>query len=291
MKGRRRIEYSEEIVNFIRDRFRMMPDREIHELLSVQFPQYAHDPRMVRKIRDRFGLKRTNKDKEVIMKRLVKQGVKRQAVFKMHETKGHAKDGDIRFQFYSNRVQWVIRINGKYTQYAAYLWEQHYGEKLKSPYCAEWIDLEKPLTIENLRKRKYAKSVIPIGGITSWKHEDRTRELIKLGDGNYQLLLPYLWRQHYGEIPPGMWVEKINPDKPTTIENLQLTRDTTLENGTKDLKDWYITGLLSKGKSKEYIELLKEDKDLIALEAATIKLQRLIKEWENGNSDGNTATQ
>jgi len=269
------------VIDFIASNYKVLPNKEIFEIVTQMFPDVKLELKHIGAVCEVYQYIRTPEDMSVIMNRLVETGVKRKALLTGHITRGTAQDGDIRFKLHSGRWQWVIKQNGLWRKYAKYLWRLHKKETPKN-YRAEWIDPQKPLTIDNLHLVKNNVEKFLIGDVTTWLHEGKRREIIKVGSGEYRLLLPYLWRQNYGEIPPGQWVAKIDPNKPTTIENLYLTHDKTIGEGSKNLEDWYIIGLLTKGKDETFKEAIKNDPDRINIKRKLIEASRIIKSIEHG---------
>jgi hypothetical protein len=268
------------IHDYVRKHYRTRPDTEILARLRLRFPCTEFSDFFVGTLREKLGLKRTEEDQRKVMDRLVKTGVKKKAIEKGYKN-SRAKKPQVRQRTMNGKKDWYIWLGPrKFKKYAIWLWEQEHGPFTNATFTATWIDPEGPLTIENVKKVYRDVKAIPIGTITTWLHEGKYREVIKLGEGKYELYLTYLWRQHYGEIPPGKHVAKINPDLPTTIENLHLTSSDFLEKGVKNLDDWYIEATLrnmNRGLSPETLQILTSSKENIALQRKKIELAREIK--------------
>lgn len=274
--------YPDEVVEVVREFYKTLPNKEIRDILVKQFPGYKFPKSIVQCICSFHRFIRSPEDRKVLMKRLVDTGVKRNATIKQHEGKCN-KIGDVRFAFYSSRKQWIIKLGPKKHQpYAIYLWVKLH-RKVPGGYRVDWIDEKKALTIDNLHLIKFNEDRIPIGGITTWKNGNRRRELIKTAEGKYELLLPYLWRKYNGEIPAGLYVEKVDPFKATTIENLRLTRHRVFDEGSQNLHDWYVKATLSKAYPEGEIPAT-----IMNWQRGKIKLLREIKKKLNELNAGNT---
>lgn len=269
------------IHQYVRDKFRTTPDTEILAFLRLKYPSTIFPDHFVGRLRNELGLKRSEADLRKVMDRLVATGVKKRAVKKGYDTSSRAKRPAVAQRTHNGKRDWYIRLGrGKYKKYALWLWEQEHGPFTNAVFTATWIDPNGPLTIDNVKKIYKDKKAIPIGTVTTWLHEGKYREVIKLDEGKYELYLPYLWRKHYGEIPPGKHVAKINPDLPTTIENLQLTYSDFLEKGVVNLDDWYIAATiknLNRDLSEETLQIMTSSKEQLQLQRKKIELAREIK--------------
>jgi len=280
IKGKGAIIYPEEVLLYVKDNFRKMANREMAIKLNEMGYSFMRE-KDISIIIYHHQLVRTEADRKFIRSQPYYKQIKLAAIYKAHETRS-PKIGAIVYGDWKKRKQWLIKLDqAKYRPYAKYLWEQTHGH-IPFGMRVDWIDENAPLTVDNLQLIKYVKETIPIGGITAWKHDGKKRELIKTGEGEYQLLLPYLWRKHKGEIPPGMWVEKINPDGPSEIENLQLTRVTVFDEGVKNLTDWYVVGVINRHViDPNTKEDNRKDQALINMMRKSIELKRAIKAIEN----------
>jgi hypothetical protein len=281
---------TEKAKKYIEEHYRQMSDKEVcaelHKLYGEECSKVT--PGNVKNYRQNRKLKRTKEDLRKLMDKLVASGVKRDAIIKQHQLHGR-KNGDLALKTIDGKKEWCIRLGPDYyRRYCLYLYEMNYGAPQGNSHPV-WKDPNGPLTIDNIVLVNHQANTYPIGSITTWKHEGKVRELIKTTTG-WQLYLPYLWRLHYGEMPGGMWVEKIDPAGPSEISNLRLTRCTTLADASKNLDDWYIEVVLGKDLSDDNKDLAK-DPTLIALQRLKIELQRELKAFKDGKKTRGSADQ
>lgn len=278
--------YPEAVVEYIKEHFRTMPNRAMLEAIRAQ--GFVVSDNVVHSIMAKHKLKRTAEDKKCIMKVLVKTGVKSKAVLKGHlESRDTLKDGQVGYRRFGDKKHWVIRIaSGQYRIYAYYLWELKNLE-VPAKHHLEWIDENAPLTLENIKVVKNNIPELDIGAITHNMHEGRLREYIKVGQGNFQFHETYLWKKYYGDLPSGHYVALIDPDKPITIDNLELRSTSRIAEGAETLADWWVVGTMNQGSSPEAKAKLRAMPVLIEIQRLRLQLNRALKS-KHGKSTGNT---
>lgn len=257
--------YPKEVVGFVKSNYKSMSDRVMQLKLMELFPALHFSPKTIATIRKENNLPKSLK--------------KTLAFLKVHETRS-PKIGAILYKDYHGNKQWVIKIApNKWRHYACHVWRQVYGNK---PYgfTVDWIDEKGPLVITNIQLVKTHPDPMAVGGITTWRHEGRLREMIKTAPGVYEVLLPYLWRKYHGEIPAGKWVAKIDPNKPSAIDNLRLVCGETIANGSRNLDDWYVVARLSLENNKGFGAVLKSgivDQEIVDALIATKRENIILK--------------
>lgn len=279
--------YPAAAVEYVKANFRTMPNKMVYE--NLQALGFIVSRHVCVSIMNKHDLKRTPEDLKAIMKVLVNTGVKRNAIIKGHkESRDSLKDGEVGFRWHGdNRKIWVIKLApGQYRNYLYYVWEQA-NRYVPSKHHLEWIDDSAPLTIDNIRVVKNNIHEQEIGQITTRPRLGRMREYIKTGPDQFLLHETYVWQQNHGEIPNGYHVAIKNPEKPITIDNLELRHNSRIAEGAANLLDWWVAGTINKGLSPEAKAALRQDADTLEIQRLRLELSRELKS-KHGNARGNT---
>lgn len=278
-------QFPQEAIDFVKANYRTMGNKQLTE--AIRALGVVIGDRTVNYILYEYRLIRTPEERAFLVSELVRLGIKRNAVYKMHKTKGSLKVGDIGFRKYVTSYRWVIKVAPKKFRILQYwLWEKA-GRTIDKSHHLEWIDENGPHTIDNIKVVKTNRNEKPPGWVYKWLHEGVIREYVKLANGNIILHETYLWCLHRGEVPPGYYVAKIDPEKPIEIDNLELRNTSQYAKGATELPDWWVAGTINHGLSKEEKEKLLQDKDAIEIQRLRIELRRQIMSL-HGKSSGNT---
>lgn len=132
--GMKRIElefWTDEMVQFLRENFRKIGDTELAEIFSTKWPKNkGWSKKHIEKKRRYLKLKRTRKEMDAIRQRHIEAGVYARGNEKMWETRGVAKEGEIRYwraSYNKDRPVPLIKIDGQFVHYARYRYEQLHG--------------------------------------------------------------------------------------------------------------------------------------------------------------------
>lgn len=277
---------------FVRSNFRTMTNKAMGERLRQQFPAIEITPNSIKSFMKNQNLKRTPEDFDYIRNTLVEAGA-----FKKDDSRKR-QPGTVRYMLYHKRRRLCIKLeNGKFKPYEIWLWEQSYGKPPRDMRVVI-IDPFKPTVIENLELVTYSVHTKKVGEVTMHITSGATkREFVKVAPRKFQRLESYLWRQVHGPIPKGKYVRKINPDLPTTIDNLHLQdKPYFTGEGSKNLHDWFVVATFSRGQYKDFGAMLKSgilEPEAVELVIDTLREQirhnRALKNLKNaGNSPGSS---
>ncbi len=132
--GMKRMEmeyWTDEMIQFLRENYRRIGDTELAEIFSAKWPKNkGWSKKHIEKKRRYLKLKRTKKEREAILQGHVEAGVYVRGNAKMWETRGIAKEGEIRYwRVGQNDARPVpfIKVDGSFVHYARYRYEQLNG--------------------------------------------------------------------------------------------------------------------------------------------------------------------
>lgn len=125
-----RLEYwSKEAVQFLKNNYRSMGDKEIaHKLESVQQKEKGWTLKHVEKKRLYLGLKRSPSDLIAIKKRNIIIGCWKDSNQKMWAKRGVFPEGTIRYQRMGNDYRPVIKEDGRFIPYSNHRYRQLHGD-------------------------------------------------------------------------------------------------------------------------------------------------------------------
>lgn len=117
-------------INFLVKNYRKLGDRELAEVFNKRWKKdkgWSH--KHIEKKRKYMNLKRTAAEIKAIHKRNVTAGRFAMCPVKAWKTRGVFPDGTIRYwkPAHTQRRYPVIKVNGRYINWARWAWEKHYG--------------------------------------------------------------------------------------------------------------------------------------------------------------------
>ncbi|SIO53916.1 HNH endonuclease signature motif containing protein [Chitinophaga niabensis] len=145
--------FTPEQVNYLISNFQMIGDCELAEVFQQQWPKKkGWTKKHIEKKRKYLGLKRTQKQIQLIHHRNVKNGRFAICPVKAWNKRGRSPDGEIRYwtQKDTGKKYPVIKFNGSFRHWGRWAWEQAFG-KIPPKYNVVFKDNDPyNLKIENL---------------------------------------------------------------------------------------------------------------------------------------------
>lgn len=106
--------------------------------------------------------------------------------------------------------------------------------------------------------------------------------VIMLDNKKYQFYRTYVWEQHNGPLPKSHYLKLKDPNKPITIDNLEIhKKDAGI--GAKELTDNWVIHTMMHNKDASHREYLEANPVLIENQRLKIQAIRVIKAIENEN--------
>lgn len=124
-----RLEYwTDEQVDFLRENFQLIGDKELAEIFEAKWPkQKTWTLKHIEKKRNYLGLKRTKEETFAIHHRNIANGSWKDAGAKIWAKRGEMPEGTIRYWGKGNRKVPYIKVDGAFIHWARHRYEQLHG--------------------------------------------------------------------------------------------------------------------------------------------------------------------
>jgi hypothetical protein len=122
--------WTDEQTKFLLDNYGKYGDKELAEIFNTKWKKNKNwTLKHIEKKRKYLQLKRTPEQLRVIKDRAIEKGVYLDGLKRTWLQRGVSADGSIRYWKYANseRRYPVIKVDGKWTQWARYTWQKHNG--------------------------------------------------------------------------------------------------------------------------------------------------------------------